>query len=124
MPGGLAINRKVARILASERIFRNGDCANWTEIACFNVSSKTESPVLLLKSASTTVSCSLNWCNRRWRTLKPTAATTTIASVAMAANHSFRLDSARATRARLPAAMAFKSSRTSVALWSRSLRPY
>ena len=63
---GLAINFRVARVLAFERISRNGDCASWTEIACFNVSSKTGSPVALLKSANTRMSSFVSF-GVRWK---------------------------------------------------------
>ena len=40
----------LVRILASERMFKNGDCASSTETACFRVSSNTGSPVVFAKS--------------------------------------------------------------------------
>ena len=50
--------------LASESMFRNGDWPSCTEIACFKVSSNTGSPVVLLKSARTTVSWSVSFGTR------------------------------------------------------------
>ena len=70
---GLAISLSVARVLASDRMFRNGDCPSCAEIACFKVSSKTASPVVLLKSASTTVSCSVRIGGRCERQYNPPA---------------------------------------------------
>src|SRR5262249_2745093 len=44
--------------LRSERIFTVGDCSSSTTKACFRASLKTRSPVVLMKSASTTVTAS------------------------------------------------------------------
>src|SRR5580704_9204815 len=41
-------------------MFRYGDCSNCTASACFSVPSKTESPVVLTKSASSTLSFSVS----------------------------------------------------------------
>ena len=54
------IKRKVSRILRSESTLRKGDCPKSTSNACFNVPSKTESPVLLSKSARTIASFSVS----------------------------------------------------------------
>ena len=66
LSGAFAISFSVARVLAFERMLRNGDCANCTEIACFKVSSKTGSPVVLAKSASTSMSSPVN-LGVRWK---------------------------------------------------------
>ncbi len=58
-PGERVICRSVWRILSSERMFRKGDCPRSTARACLSVSSNTESPVVLAKSASTMVSFSV-----------------------------------------------------------------
>src|ERR1700730_662486 len=61
----------------SERILRKGDCSRSTASACFRVSSKTRSPVLLSKSARITVSRSLNpWVRNVWKKAPPAAAMT------------------------------------------------
>src|SRR5580700_2159708 len=44
----------------SGRIFKYGDCSSCTASACFSVPSKTESPVVLTKSGSSTLSFSLS----------------------------------------------------------------
>src|SRR5208283_5671932 len=65
-------------------MFRNGDCPSCAEIACCKVSSKTASPVVLLKSASTTVSCSVRIggrCERQYNPPATMAATSNNADV-------------------------------------------
>ena len=57
---GRPIIRKVSLTFRSESTFRKGDCPSSTASACFSASSKTASPVLLVKSASTTVSFSVS----------------------------------------------------------------
>src|ERR1017187_1764532 len=57
---GRPIIRKVSLIFLSDRTFKKGDCSSSTASACFSASSKTVSPVLLSKSASTTVSFSVS----------------------------------------------------------------
>src|SRR5262249_4602013 len=54
-------------------MFRKGDCANCTEIACFKVSSKTGSPVELLKSAKISVSRSVRLRKTHERQYTPPA---------------------------------------------------
>src|SRR5271157_1904557 len=51
--------------------FRYGDCSSWTASACFRVPSKTASPVVLTKSARTTVSFSVSALARRERKNRP-----------------------------------------------------
>jgi hypothetical protein len=55
----LPIRRRVCPIRWSEMRLRNGDCSSCTAMPCRSVLSKTDSPVELAKSASTTVSFSL-----------------------------------------------------------------
>ncbi len=59
---GRVINFNVAATLFSESTFRNGDWFRETLSAVFSVSSKTGSPVSLLKSARTMVSFSVRRC--------------------------------------------------------------
>src|ERR1017187_2879028 len=54
------MRRRVSPTLRSERMLRKGDCPSCTASACFRASSKTASPVLLSKSATTTVSLSVS----------------------------------------------------------------
>ncbi len=64
---------------------KNGDWSRSTESACFRVPSNTGSPVVLAKSASTTVSFSVRALARRERKNKPppiTAAINTAAAIA------------------------------------------
>src|ERR1700681_3801223 len=69
--GGRPMKPSASRTRDSGRIFRNGDCSSWTASACFRVPSKTGSPVVLTKSASTTVSFSVSALARRERKNKP-----------------------------------------------------
>jgi len=50
----------------SESTLRKGDCSNCTRKACLRASSNTGSPVVLVKSASTSVSRSVSRWARRW----------------------------------------------------------
>src|SRR5580704_14367101 len=54
-------------------MFRYGDCSNCTASACFRVPSKTASPVVLTKSASSTLSFSLSLADCRERKYNPPA---------------------------------------------------
>src|SRR5581483_4430836 len=68
-------------IFASDKMLRKGDWASSTEAPCFKVSSKTGSPVVLLKSASTRVSSLVNfgaWRERQYKPPATAAATSTI----------------------------------------------
>ena len=58
-----SISFNVSFTLLPETKSRKGDCDNWMVSACFSVASKTASPVLLSKSATTMVSLlvSLGW---------------------------------------------------------------
>src|SRR5208337_5077592 len=69
--GGRPIKRRASRMRDSGNRFRYGDCSSCTASACFRVPSKTESPVVLTKSASTTVSFSVRAWGRRERKNKP-----------------------------------------------------
>src|ERR1700745_239104 len=57
---GLPINRRVSWTFCAGRTLRKGDCDSCTDRACFKASSKTASPVVLVKSARTIVSFSVS----------------------------------------------------------------
>src|SRR5437660_6301060 len=65
--GGRPIKRSVSPTLRSESTLRNGDCSKSTASPCFKAPSKTASPVVLPKSANTTVSFSVNGFAERER---------------------------------------------------------
>src|ERR1035441_4175648 len=81
-PGWRPMKRRASRTRDSGRIFRNGDCSSWTANACFRVPSKTGSPVVLTKSARTTVSFSVRALARRERRNRPPATRTAIRATA------------------------------------------
>src|ERR1700680_463900 len=83
--GGGPLNPSAWRTRDSGRIFRYGDCSSCTASACFNVPSKTGSPVVFTKSARTTVSFSVSaveWRERRNNPPPISAAITTNAAIA------------------------------------------
>src|SRR5712692_10670858 len=83
--GGRPMKRRASRTRDSGNRFRYGDCSSCTASACFKVPSNTASPVVLAKSARTTVSFSVSALARRVRKNKPppiTAAINTAAAIA------------------------------------------
>ena len=126
---GFDINESVCAIRTSESRFKNGDWSSCDESPCRNVPSNTTSPVVLSKSATTTVSFSVRvetFLERQKRPPASRAARTTAAAVSC---QDFRLpdfdDSGAAPAVdSLPRFTVSRSARISAAdwyRWSRSL---
>src|ERR1700740_1430605 len=94
----------------SETIFKYGDCSSCTASACFRVPSNTASPVVLTKSASSTLSFSVNLSERRERKYHPAPAIaisrTTAATIAGVRDFAFVAAAGCATALELEAAAA------------------
>ena len=64
--GGWPIMRNTCWMRSSEMRLRKGDCSSCTAKPCLSVPSKTGSPVVFVKSASTIVSLSVSF-GVRWK---------------------------------------------------------
>src|SRR5579863_8262842 len=95
------MKRSPSRIFDSGTILRYGDCSSCTASACFRVPSKTESPVVLTKSASSTLSFSVSFAEVLDLRYSPPA-TTAAASITTAKIRVFH-DFLRAATALTPA---------------------
>ena len=74
--GGRPMRRNVSRTRSSGKTFKNGDCSSAMARATFNPPSKTGSPVVLVKSARTMVSCAVRARPPRGKTSDAATATT------------------------------------------------
>jgi hypothetical protein len=80
---GCAISFTVSAIFSSLSKFKNGDCSSCDDNPWRNAPSNTLSPVLLAKSASTTVSLSVNFAAPRLVNRNPASAATTTSTTAI-----------------------------------------